>query len=242
MDFSILKEENSNGEKFLLTIGHVGDSRVLVFKPNGELLFMTDDHKPARMDEQERIVKAGGFVENQRVNGMLAVSRAIGDWNYKQTKHLPATEQWVIAVPEISHLTVEKGTLVFLACDGLFEGLSAQNIVDFIVARKDQMSPQQLLPELLEHSLACKSTDNMSSIVVFLGEPAGPGDVSDKPIILPGPFYPACLKNQNFTDLYVKDLLSYTQLTKEIVDEIGRVSIAELEKVTHFFYIFLYQQ
>lgn len=47
---------------------------------------MSHDHKPEKDTETKRIKAAGGFVEDNRVNGVIAVSRAIGDWEYKNNK------------------------------------------------------------------------------------------------------------------------------------------------------------
>ena len=41
------------------------------------------DHKPDDAEEHRRIVAANSFVEDSRVNGMLALSRALGDFEYK---------------------------------------------------------------------------------------------------------------------------------------------------------------
>ena len=43
--------------------------------------------------EESRIYKAGGWVEFNRVNGNLALSRAIGDFNFKSNQRLKPEEQ-----------------------------------------------------------------------------------------------------------------------------------------------------
>ena len=59
-------------------------------------LSLTDcvqDHKPSNEPEKERIQNAGGSVMIQRVNGSLAVSRALGDFEYKNVEGKGPTEQ-----------------------------------------------------------------------------------------------------------------------------------------------------
>jgi protein phosphatase 1L len=69
-------------------ISNLGDSCAHLLKQNGSLTKLTDDQTPSRSDEYERIVRNNGFVTMKdgvaRVDGSLAVSRAIGDLKYKQ--------------------------------------------------------------------------------------------------------------------------------------------------------------
>jgi len=39
--------------------------------------------------ERSRILASGGTVTNGKVNGRLAVSRALGDWDFKDTNKDP---------------------------------------------------------------------------------------------------------------------------------------------------------
>jgi len=61
---------------------NAGDSRS-VLSSGGKAIELSKDHKPDDPEESRRIHQAGGFVEEGRVNGMLALSRAFGDFEYK---------------------------------------------------------------------------------------------------------------------------------------------------------------
>ena len=68
--------------------------------------------------------------------GNLALSRALGDFVFKKNEKKSAEEQIVTAYPDV---TVEKITpdheFLVLACDGIWDVLSNQEVVDFIRGR-----------------------------------------------------------------------------------------------------------
>jgi protein phosphatase 1G len=49
---------------------------------------MSEDHKTNLPAERERIEKAGGKIERGRVNGNLNLSRALGDFKFKDNYKL----------------------------------------------------------------------------------------------------------------------------------------------------------
>jgi protein phosphatase 2C family protein 2/3 len=57
---------------------NAGDSRGMLNR-GGKVVELSYDHKPDNRDELARITKAGHFVEDSRVDGNLALSRAFGD-------------------------------------------------------------------------------------------------------------------------------------------------------------------
>lgn len=113
--------------------GNCGDSRGILCR-NKKLEFSTQDHKPYNEAERARIEKAGGTVMMQRVNGSLAVSRALGDFDYKRSSDLKPTEQLVSPEPEITILEREPqhDEFLLLACDGIFDVMSNEEVIAYV--------------------------------------------------------------------------------------------------------------
>jgi len=112
--------------------GNCGDSRGLLCR-GGNLAFATEDHKPYNTSEKDRIEKAGGTVMMQRVNGSLAVSRALGDFDYKRSADLKPEEQLVSPEPDISvNEREDKDEFLFLACDGIFDVMTNDEVIKYI--------------------------------------------------------------------------------------------------------------
>mmetsp|Transcript_18679 Transcript_18679/g.33749 ORF Transcript_18679/g.33749 Transcript_18679/m.33749 type:complete len:404 (+) Transcript_18679:93-1304(+) len=162
-----------------LTVANCGDSRAVLCR-RGQCIDLSEDHKPERPCEEDRIRRAGGHVVRagvcHRIDGWgLNLSRALGDFHYKARDDLPPDQQKVIAVPEILtlELTAEDEFLV-LGCDGIFELLSSQKVVDTV---RKQFREGKSTTEVVEHLLdqACsrnliqtrgRGGDNCSAIVV----------------------------------------------------------------------------
>lgn len=71
--------------------------------------------------EKARISAAGGFVDFGRVNGNLALSRAIGDFEFKKSADLAPEQQVVTAYPDVtSHEITEDDEFLVIACDGMY--------------------------------------------------------------------------------------------------------------------------
>jgi serine/threonine protein phosphatase PrpC len=69
--------------------------------------------------EKARISAAGGFVDFGRVNGNLALSRAIGDFEFKKSADLSPEQQIVTAFPDvITHEISSDDEFLVIACDG----------------------------------------------------------------------------------------------------------------------------
>lgn len=95
----------------VLYTANVGDARIILCR-NGKALRLSYDHKGSDENEGKRISNAGGLILNNRVNGVLAVTRALGDAYLKDlvTGH-PYTTETVIQP--------DSDEFIILACDGV---------------------------------------------------------------------------------------------------------------------------
>lgn len=150
-----------------------GDSRA-VLSTSGKCAFSTTDHKPINPIEKERIQKAGGSVMIQRVNGSLAVSRALGDFEYKNVEGMGPCEQLVSPEPEIFVQERNPGDeFLVLACDGIWDVMTNEELCDFVRNRLQiSNSMENICNQVIDTCLYKGSRDNMSIVVVtFQGAP-----------------------------------------------------------------------
>lgn len=150
---------------------NAGDSRC-VLGTNKTAKGMSEDHKPDDDIEKKRIEKAGGSVHVGRVEGNLAVSRAFGDFEYKDRADLPATEQKVSCEPDIFlHYRTAQDDVLLLACDGLWDvNSNAEAIAELNghLAEEQEDGLQTVAGKMLDSSLNKGSKDNISAVVVDL--------------------------------------------------------------------------
>lgn len=166
-----------------LVVGNVGDLRCILSvdgcaKP---LLF---DHKPSHIGEYLRVVNAGGFVAMDRVDGVLALSRAFGDFGFKDPRqHAPgrplcaAPEMFrVLAEPEVMMRDLSSSDeFLVLACDGVWDCFRNQDLVDTIrkqLAQGKQL--QQIEATVLDRCIGMANDltgigfDNMTLLIVAI--------------------------------------------------------------------------
>lgn len=112
---------------------NVGDSRTVLCNKNGNVMPLSYDHKPNNKIEKIRIEKAKGYVSKRnRVDDELALSRAFGDFQFKDgLNNMKKTK--VICFPDV---TITKRTsqdqYLILACDGIWDVMSNENIYERI--------------------------------------------------------------------------------------------------------------
>ncbi|GAB7356326.1 hypothetical protein MBLNU459_g7119t3 [Dothideomycetes sp. NU459] len=156
-------------------VGNAGDSRT-VLGVKGRAKPLSFDHKPQNEGEKARICAAGGFVDFGRVNGNLALSRAIGDFEFKKSADLPPEQQIVTAFPDVTiHELSDDDEFIVFACDGIWDCQSSQAVVEFVrrgIASKQDLAA--ICENMMDNCLASNSEtggvgcDNMTISIVGL--------------------------------------------------------------------------
>lgn len=145
-----------------LIVANVGDSRGVMCNARGIAIPLSFDHKPQQVRERKRIHDAGGFIAFRgvwRVAGILATSRALGDYPLKD-KNL------VIANPDILtfDLNDHKPPFLILASDGLWDTFTNEEACSFI---KEHISePDFGAKSLVLQSYYRGSVDNITVLVI----------------------------------------------------------------------------
>jgi len=154
-------------------IANAGDSRG-VLGVKGRAKPLSFDHKPQNEGEKARITAAGGFVDFGRVNGNLALSRAIGDFEFKKSAELAPEQQIVTAYPDVVvHEMGDDDEFLVIACDGIWDCQSSQAVIEFVrrgIAAKQDLD--KICENMMDNCLASNSEtggvgcDNMTMVII----------------------------------------------------------------------------
>lgn len=164
---------------------NAGDSRAVLCK-KGVAVPLSEDHKPENPEEKERIVKAGGFVEENRVKGMLNLSRALGDLEYKLDPDLEVGDQMISCVPDIKIEKIDKNTeFLIIACDGIWDCLTNQEACDYIKEQSSILKKkagsmfkcsflnERMFEKIIADDIAASGglgCDNMTSVIISIND------------------------------------------------------------------------
>lgn len=184
----IVNEKGGKGKKSesVLYVANTGDSRAVLVTKDG-CQAMSDDHKPNREDEKRRIEERNGRVIRTfggiwRVEGVLAVSRAIGDRLLKK---------WVIPDPEIKYKSLKAADVALvLASDGVWDVVDNEQVATVVRERFNDTSIkgsgskdaatiacEQAARKITHLAYQSGSCDNISTFVIDLrpyGQPNAP--------------------------------------------------------------------
>ncbi|PRP79790.1 hypothetical protein PROFUN_12544 [Planoprotostelium fungivorum] len=147
-------------KKTFLHLANAGDSKAIMCR-DGVAVELSEEHKPSNPKEKERLETSEKpiWVVNDKVAGMLGVSRAFGDLQLKD---------WVTAVPfQNSYEINDKDAFVIIACDGLWDVISHQKAVDIVLEHANEDS-KSIAKRLVTYALEHNTTDNVSVVLIKL--------------------------------------------------------------------------
>eukprot|EP00933_Yihiella_yeosuensis_P025322 TRINITY_DN19670_c0_g1_i1.p1 TRINITY_DN19670_c0_g1~~TRINITY_DN19670_c0_g1_i1.p1 ORF type:complete len:733 (+),score=151.90 TRINITY_DN19670_c0_g1_i1:196-2199(+) len=174
-----------------LFLAWAGDCRCILMRGR-QGLRVSEDHRPQRQDEKRRIEKAGGIVVQDahkiwrvgpRPDNKLARELSKGKRDPAQMKMYLSTcrgfgdtdlkhpDPIVIATPEVKAIDlVPEDWAVVLACDGVFDVLSDQEVADIIWrgAAGEGKDAVRNAREVVAAALRKGSRDNITAIVMRL--------------------------------------------------------------------------
>lgn len=148
----------SHNHKRMLYTSNVGDLRIILYR-QGKVYRLTYDHKATDPNEIARIKDSGGLVMKNRVNGVLAITRALGDSYMKDL---------IIGNPfTTSTELTSDDEFVILACDGLWDVVSDADACKFVAdIFKTLDDPQYAAKKLCQLAMDNSTTDNVTVMIV----------------------------------------------------------------------------
>lgn len=139
----------------VLFTANVGDSRIILIH-NGRAKRLSVDHKAVLPDETEAILRRGGTIQSGRVNGILMLSRAIGDGT---------VAKYISSDPFMTQTILKDNARLILACDGVWDVMDDQYAADIFLAIKQ---PEEAAIAIKEEAMKRGTMDNVSVICVNL--------------------------------------------------------------------------
>ena len=165
-----------------LFVAHAGDTRIVMGKRAMGLhdvraKALTEDHKPSLPRERKRVYDEGGRVEfcgcwrviaenrGRNVRAALAVSRAIGDIDFKRPEN-----KGVTATPDVARITLDNEVEnVIVATDGLWDVIGDQDAVrlcqSVLRGRFSEDACREAAEALTQEALERGSSDNVTVVV-----------------------------------------------------------------------------
>ncbi|OEL33829.1 putative protein phosphatase 2C 47 [Dichanthelium oligosanthes] len=152
-----------------LLVANAGDCRAVLCR-KGVAMEMSRDHRANYVEECERVAASGGYIEDGYLNGVLSVTRALGDWDMKTPD---ASASPLIAEPEFQQATLtEDDEFLIMGCDGIWDVMTSQHAVSLVRrGLRQHDDPSRCARELVMEAKRLETADNLTVIVVcFVSE------------------------------------------------------------------------
>lgn len=160
-----------DGDTFRIHVANCGDSRAVLWRKVSDTVEATRDHRPDDAEEKSRIEAAGGTVcedfDPPRIDGKLACSRALGSFAYKSGGKEPENQK-VSCIPDMYEWEASAGDILLIACDGVFDTISNEQLVQMVCRRDDDADLGLAVAKTLDHCIAKECDDNMTLLAVEL--------------------------------------------------------------------------
>lgn len=150
-----------------LLIANAGDCRAVLSRC-GTAIEMSVDHRPCSLSEKLRVESLGGYVDDGYLNGLLGVTRALGDWHLEGMKEAGNPGGPLSAEPELKMITLTKDDeFLIIGSDGIWDVFSNQNVVDFARRRlQEHNDVKSCCREIVEEAIKRGATDNLTAVLV----------------------------------------------------------------------------
>ena len=129
------------------------------------MLELSSEQVPTRIDEYQRIIEKKGCVipvgPIMRVQGVLAVTRAIGDIAYKE---------YITSEPELGSIQISpQDQFLILSTDGLYKSFSKEYVAQRVIAmNKEGHSFGKIASTLTQQAVDRGCKDNVTLVIVDL--------------------------------------------------------------------------
>ena len=139
-------------------IANIGDCMAVLSKTNGDYELLTKLHVPYKRDEYERIRISGGYVNNDKLDGGVYVSRAVGFFDLLPHIH-PS--------PDISITNITSADdMLVVATHKLWDYMDYETACD--IAREHSGTPMNAAEEMKDHAIAYGCSENITILCLSL--------------------------------------------------------------------------
>lgn len=131
---------------------NIGDCMAILSKNNGDYQKLTKLHVPYKRAEYERIRISGGYVNDDKLDGVVGVSRAVGFFDLLPHIH---------ASPDISLVTLNKADeMLIISTNKLWDYMDYEMACD--IARENSADPMLAAAAMKDHAIAYGCSDNLT--------------------------------------------------------------------------------
>lgn len=170
-------------EGWVITVASVGDSRCILESAEGDLYYLSADHRlECNVEERERITASGGEVGRLNTGGGaeigplrcwpggLCLSRSIGDVD---------VGEFIVPVPYVKQIKLStSGGRLIISSDGVWDALSAEAALDCCRGMPAEAAAAQIVKEAVQFK---GLRDDTTCIVIDISPPEKPSAPAPAP-------------------------------------------------------------